>query len=164
MYASQRSTLKVSPPHHLWCTESTFAIFCWIDYATFVMRRRHPDWKCKGNRNVTREPEKSSVVRRSLPDCRNEKSSLMNLSTFLYFPIFSNRCFFLSLFSFRVTRLTTIFRFSPSCKLAHPKMHYNAETFGKKIWPHKRKIVGNQSLDYEEGLRRPLRQLQHRGQ
>lgn len=96
MYASHRSTLKVFPP--LFMTRRiNLRHFGWIDYATFVMRRRrHPDWKCKGNRNVTREPEKgfsrpALSLSLSLPDCRNEKSSLMNLSTFLYtflsFPI-----------------------------------------------------------------------------
>lgn len=87
---------KYSPP--LFMTHRiNLRHFGWIDYATFVMRRRrHPDWKCKGNRNVTREPEKGfSRPALSLSPRLQKWKILINESLHfsLYFPIFSNRCF-----------------------------------------------------------------------
>ena len=83
------------------------------------MRRRHTDWKCKGNRNVTREPERGGGSRTALPDCRNEKSSLIIRFSFSWLSLFSNRyfVFFCSEGDWRFFSVS-------SCKVANLKMHF----------------------------------------
>jgi hypothetical protein len=139
-------------PHYLWRTESTFAIFveltmrrlsCGVGGIRIGNAKETETWP--GSR------KRGSVVRLSLPPRLQKWKILINESLHfsLYFPIFSNRCF---IFYFFRSETGDWRRFSASAHLASwptEKCITMLKLFGKKIWPHKRKIVGNQSLDYK---------------